>query len=97
MGAITVSHLQTQHDVVRMSVQVKGSPFELSPTVTDTPAAGWNSLMRKRSLVQIQYGPLGKRQGSQTQGPGQGPARVNGQGKPPGDVTGATRPRRARP
>ena len=36
MGANAISRLRTQHDLVRMSTQVKGSPFELSPTVPDT-------------------------------------------------------------
>ena len=36
MGANVFSRPQTQRDVVRMFSQVWGSPFELSPTVTDT-------------------------------------------------------------
>ena len=36
MGANVFRLPQTQHDSVRMSVQVKGSPFELSPTMPDT-------------------------------------------------------------
>ena len=36
MGANAIGRLQTQPDPLRMSMQVKGSPFELSPTATDT-------------------------------------------------------------
>jgi hypothetical protein len=53
MGANAVSGLQTQRDVTRMSALVNDSPFD--------PVGRWqtlpNSLTRKRSLVQIQYGP----------------------------------------
>ena len=36
MGANAIGLLQTQSDLHRISAQVKDSPFELSPTVTDT-------------------------------------------------------------
>ena len=37
MGANVFSRPQTQHDVARIFLQVKGSPLDrLSPTVTDT-------------------------------------------------------------
>ena len=53
MGANVFSRLQTQRDVARMFPQVKGSQFD--------SVRRWqtlqNSLTRKRSLVQIQYGP----------------------------------------
>ena len=37
MGANVFSRLQTQRDVARTFLQVKGSLFRLSPTMTDTP------------------------------------------------------------
>ena len=37
MGANVFRRPQTQRDVTRIFSQVKGSPFELSPMVTDTP------------------------------------------------------------
>ena len=37
MGANVFSRPQTQRDVARIFSQIRGSPFELSPTVTDTP------------------------------------------------------------
>ena len=36
MGANAISRPRTQPDPLRMFAQVKGSPFELSPTATDT-------------------------------------------------------------
>ena len=36
MGANVFSRPQTERDVARIFSQVKGSPLELSPTVTDT-------------------------------------------------------------
>ena len=36
MGANVFSRLQTQRDVARFFSQVRGSLFELSPTMTDT-------------------------------------------------------------
>ena len=53
MGANVFSRPQTQRDVLGRFVQVKGSRFD-SVRRWQTP---WNSLTRKRSLVQIQYGP----------------------------------------
>ena len=53
MGANVFSRPQTQRDVPRIFSQVKSSQFD--------SARRWqtlrNSLTRKRSLVQIQYGP----------------------------------------
>ena len=37
MGANVFSRPQTERDVARTFLQVKASPLELSPTVTDTP------------------------------------------------------------
>ena len=56
MGANMFRLPQTQHDSVRMSVQVKGSPFD-SVRRWQTPKPPGTSLTRKRSLVQVQYGP----------------------------------------
>jgi len=56
MGANAVSRLQTQRDVVGMSVQVRNSPFD-SVDGDRHQKPSRNSLTRKRSLVQIQYGP----------------------------------------
>jgi len=53
MGANVFSRPQTQRDVLGRFVQVKGSRFD-SVRRWQTPQ---NSLTRKRSLVQIQYGP----------------------------------------
>ena len=36
MGANAISRLRIQRDVLRLFLQVKGSSFRLSPTVTDT-------------------------------------------------------------
>jgi hypothetical protein len=55
MGANVFSRLQTQRDLIRLSTQVTGSPLD-SGRQAQTPR---NSLTRKRSLVQIQYGPPG--------------------------------------
>jgi len=56
MGANVFSRHQTQPDSLRLFMHVKGSQFD-SARPRQTP---WNSLTRKRSLVQIQYGPPGK-------------------------------------
>jgi hypothetical protein len=53
MGANVFRRLQTQRDVTGIFWQVKGSPLD-SVRRLQTPR---NSLTRKRSLVQIQYGP----------------------------------------
>jgi hypothetical protein len=53
MGANVFSRPQTLHDMVRFFSQVTGSQFA-SVRRWQTPQ---NSLTRKRSLVQIQYGP----------------------------------------
>jgi len=57
MGANVFSRPQTQRDVARFFSQIRGSPFD-SVRRWQTPQ---NSLTRKRSLVQIQYGPPGQR------------------------------------
>ena len=54
MGANVFSRPQTQRDVARIFSQVKGSPFDSARRRQTLQ----NSLTRKRSLVQIQYGPL---------------------------------------
>ena len=64
MGANVFSRPQTQRDVARIFSQVRGSPLD-SVRRSQTR---WNSLTRKRSLVQIQYGPPGKRYKSNEQG-----------------------------
>jgi hypothetical protein len=53
MGANVFSRLPTQRDVARIFSQVKGSPLD---SVRRRQKLR-NSLTRKRSLVQIQYGP----------------------------------------
>jgi hypothetical protein len=53
MGANVFSRPQTQGDVFGRFVQVKGSRFDSVRRWQTTQ----NSLTRKRSLVQIQYGP----------------------------------------
>jgi hypothetical protein len=53
MGANAVSRLRTQRDVTRMSALVNDSPFDPIRRRRTLP----NSLTRKRSQVQILYGP----------------------------------------
>jgi hypothetical protein len=55
MGANVFRRPQTQRDVARIFSQVKGSPLDSGRRLQTR----WNSLTRKRSLVQIQYGPPG--------------------------------------
>ena len=53
MGANVFSRPQTQRDVARFFPQVRGSQFDAGRRCRTLR----NSLTRKRSLVQIQYGP----------------------------------------
>ena len=55
MGANVFSRPRTQRDVLRIFTQVKGSPSDSDGDRRPEPPC--NSLTRKRSLVQIQYGP----------------------------------------
>jgi hypothetical protein len=53
MGATVVSRLRTLPDLLGVFVEVKGSP----PDSGRRGSTGQIPLTRKRSLVQIQYGP----------------------------------------
>ncbi len=56
MGANAISRPQTQPDPVRNLSQIK-APRSTQPDGDRLPITAKTSLTRKRSLVQIQYGP----------------------------------------
>jgi hypothetical protein len=56
MGANVFSRPQTQHDPLRPFAQV-GAPRSTQPDGDRHQEWAWTSLTRKRSLVQILYGP----------------------------------------
>src|SRR6266568_8320372 len=58
MGANAISRPQTQPDPVRNLSQIK-APRSTQPDGNRLPRTAKTSLTRKRSLVQIQYGPRG--------------------------------------
>jgi len=57
MGANVFSRLQTQHDANQILLAAQALAVRLSPTVADARDRSGFPLLRKRSLVQIQYGP----------------------------------------